>query len=117
MILLGMGSDGHTASLFPETSVLDEQERWVAAVYVEKLAAWRVTLTPMVLNAARDVLFLVSGEAKANVLRDVLAANQEEVKTYPVQLIQPASKGLSWYVDSMAAKELVARVKERSWHV
>lgn len=116
MVLLGLGSDGHTASLFPETSVLDEHEHWTAAVYVEKLAAWRLTLTPVVLNAARDVLFLVSGESKADILREVLTGNEEDVK-YPAQLVKPASKRLYWFVDSPAAKELISRVKERSWHV
>ena len=116
MLLLGLGNDGHTASLFPETSVLDEQEHWTAAVYVEKLAAWRVTLTPVVLNAARDVLFLVSGESKADILREVLAGNEGDVK-YPAQMVQPASKRLYWFVDSKAAQALIPHKKAPRWHV
>jgi 6-phosphogluconolactonase len=116
LILLGLGSDGHTASLFPETSVLDERERWTAAVYVEKLTAWRVTLTPVVFNAARDILFLVSGESKAIVLREVLVGNEEDVK-YPVQLVRPVSEGLYWYVDNKAAQALVTDEHMLRWHV
>ncbi|MDX9864790.1 MAG: 6-phosphogluconolactonase [Anaerolineaceae bacterium] len=117
LILLGMGSDGHTASLFPGTTALDEQERWAAAVYVEKLDAWRVTLTLPVLNAARDVLFLVSGEAKAQVLQDVLAAD-EEVGKFPAQLVQPGSKRLYWFADCQAAAQvLISRRPQVHWHV
>ncbi len=116
LILLGMGSDGHTASLFPGTSVLDEQQRWAAAVYVEKLETWRVTLTLPVLNAARNVLFLVSGESKAQVLQEVLAEKEGVVK-YPAQLVQPDSKKVYWFVDEKAAQELISRGPVLHWHV
>src|ERR1051325_1128440 len=65
LVFLGMGDDGHTASLFPNTTALAEQRAWVAANWVEKLGAWRVTLTAPVINAARRVLFLVTGASKA----------------------------------------------------
>ena len=65
LVLLGMGPDAHTASLFPETTVLDEKEQWVAAPWVEKFQTYRITLTPPVFNAARRIVFLVSGLDKA----------------------------------------------------
>jgi len=71
LILLGMGSDGHTASLFPGTRALDEKARWVVANWVPKLEAWRVTLTYPVIRAARRVLFLVTGRDKAPAFRRV----------------------------------------------
>jgi 6-phosphogluconolactonase len=110
LVLLGMGADGHTASLFPETKVLDEQERWVVAHYVEKLSAWRVTLTPVVLNAACDVLFMVSGSDKSKAVQDVLKG-PEQPHQLPAQLIQPVSKHLHWFLDEQAAGELVNRPK------
>ena len=116
LIMLGLGTDGHTASLFPDTSVLEEQERWAAAVYVEKLSAWRVTLTLPVLNAARDVLFLVSGESKAQVLQEVLTAKDGIVK-YPAQLVQPVSKRLYWFVDDEAAQVVISNWRVPHWHV
>jgi 6-phosphogluconolactonase len=116
LILLGLGSDGHTASLFPGTSVLKEKERWAAAVYVEKLGAWRVTLTFPVLNAARNVLFLVAGESKAQVLQEILAGNGGDAK-YPAQLVQPISKKLYWFVDGKAAQELLSHRNVPHWHV
>ena len=116
LILLGLGGDGHTASLFPGTSVLKEKERWAAAVYVEKLGVWRVTLTLPVLNAAREILFLVVGESKAQVLQEVLAAD-EEVMKYPAQLVQPISRRLYWFVDGKAAQALLSRRNLPHWHV
>ncbi|MBC7814247.1 MAG: 6-phosphogluconolactonase, partial [Burkholderiales bacterium] len=65
LVLLGIGEDGHTASLFPGTEALNEEVRWVSANYVEQLDTWRVTLTPSALNAAANVLFLVTGAKKA----------------------------------------------------
>ena len=116
LILLGLGNDGHTASLFPGTSVLDQQERWTAAVFVEKLNAWRVTMTLPVLNAAREILFLVSGESKAQVLEEVLIAGDKGVR-YPAQLIQPVSGRLYWFVDGKAAQSLISRGRTPHWHV
>lgn len=115
LVLLGLGGDGHTASLFPGTDVLGELEQWVAALYVEKLAAWRVTLTPVVLNASKDVLFLVSGRGKAKVVKEVLCGVRRP-EDLPAQLIQPVSNNLHWFIDSPAAEELFLRSKERRWH-
>jgi 6-phosphogluconolactonase len=97
LILLGMGADGHTASLFPGTTALTERERAVVAVYVAKLRTWRVTLTLPALNAARHVLFLVSGATKAPALKDVRAG-----VPLPAGLVRPTDGQLTWLVDRAA---------------
>jgi len=105
LILLGMGDDGHTASLFPKMAALHEQKRWVVAHHVEKLRSWRVTLTPRVINAAHNILFLVSGRDKARCLKEVLQGpyRPEEL---PAQFIRPESGRLSWMIDAEAARLL-----------
>lgn len=97
LILLGLGADGHTASLFPDTTALHEGQRWVAANYVEKLAAWRLTLTLPVINAARAVVFLAAGRAKADVLEKVW---QEPAvgELLPAALVKPVDGKLLWLV-------------------
>jgi 6-phosphogluconolactonase len=105
LILLGMGPDGHTASLFPETAALAEKSRLVVANWVEKLKTSRITLTLPVLNAARCVAFLVSGTDKAAVLRAVLQSDAPGEK-YPSKLVQPSEGKLIWFVDRAAASEL-----------
>ncbi len=106
LILLGMGPDGHTASLFPETAALQEKSRLVVANWVEKLKTSRITLTLPVLNAARCVAFLVSGTDKAAVLHEVLEGNAPGEK-YPSKLVQPTDGKLIWFVDRAAASELL----------
>jgi 6-phosphogluconolactonase len=102
LILLGMGDDGHTASLFPGTAALDETSRLVVANWVEKLNTWRITLTGTVINNALNVVFLVVGEAKAAVLLEVInGPYQPEV--YPSQLIEASNGTLIWMVDEAAA--------------
>jgi 6-phosphogluconolactonase len=105
LILLGMGPDGHTASLFPETPALQEKERLVVANWVEKLKTSRITFTLPVLNAARGVAFLVSGIDKAAVLHEVLEGNAPPEK-YPSKLVRPHDGKLIWFVDRAAASEL-----------
>jgi len=107
LILLGMGPDGHTASLFPETAALQEKSRFVVANWVEKLKTSRITLTLPVLNASRRVAFLVSGADKASVLREVLEGNAPGEK-YPSKLVRPSDGKLIWFVDRAAASELSA---------
>jgi len=102
LILLGMGDDGHTASLFPGAAAIRERRRWVVADYVEKLGAWRVTLAPAVINAAADVIFLVSGPGKAERLRQVLAEPHQPDRL-PAQIVRPAHGRLRWLVDAAAA--------------
>ena len=105
LILLGMGPDGHTASLFPETAALEERSRLVVANWVEKLKTSRITLTLPVLNAARCVAFLVSGADKAPALHQVLEGDGPGEK-YPSKLVQPERGKLIWFVDRAAASEL-----------
>lgn len=104
-VLLGMGDDGHTASLFPGTNALNETRLWVAPNWVEKLGAWRVTLTAPAINAARHVTFLVAGSAKAGRLREVLKG-ERDASRLPSQLIRPSDGTLEWFVDRAAAGRL-----------
>lgn len=105
LVLLGMGDDGHTASLFPGTSAVREQQRRVVAHYVEALGTWRLTLTPPAINAARTIVFFVSGESKAARLRDVLRGPARP-EALPAQAIHPTHGTLVWLLDADAAKEL-----------
>jgi 6-phosphogluconolactonase len=102
LILLGMGPDGHTASLFPGTDVILERKRYVAAPWVEKFNAYRITLTPPALNNAACVIFLVTGEEKAETLRVVLQGDYQPER-FPAQLIRPTNGRLLWLVDQAAA--------------
>lgn len=105
LVLLGMGEDGHTASLFPGGQALDEHTRWVVANYVDSLSTWRITLTPPVLNAAANVTFLVAGQNKADTLRRVINGPHQP-NTLPAQIINPSSGRLMWLVDEAAASLL-----------
>ncbi|MGC1962604.1 MAG: 6-phosphogluconolactonase [Candidatus Sulfotelmatobacter sp.] len=105
LILLGIGPDGHTASLFPETVALQEKTRLVVANWVEKLNTSRITLTLPVLNHARCIAFLVSGIDKAAALHEVLEGKAPGEK-YPSKLVQPSEGKLIWFVDRAAASEL-----------
>jgi 6-phosphogluconolactonase len=107
MILLGMGPDGHTASLFPETAALHEKSRLIVANWVEKLKTYRFTFTLPVINAARQVVFLVSGTDKAPALHEILEGKEPGEK-YPSKLVRPANGRLIWLVDRAAASELTA---------
>ena len=104
-VLLGMGADGHTASLFPGTETLREQSRLAVANWVEKLQTYRITLTIPVFNHAVFVLFLVSGEEKAETLKAVLEEGERE-DPFPAQLIRPARGRLVWLVDKAAGRLL-----------
>lgn len=107
LVLLGMGENGHTASLFPGTAVLRETVRWVVAQYVEVMTAWRVTFTVPLINAARHVAFLAEGAGKAQMLRNVLEGPYQP-DVWPSQLIQPVSGELHWLVDAAAAANIGA---------
>ncbi|MBW7886387.1 MAG: 6-phosphogluconolactonase, partial [Caldilineaceae bacterium] len=105
MILLGMGADGHTASLFPGTAALGDTQRLVVANEVPKLGATRLTFTYRLINAARRVLILVSGAEKAAVLREVLNGPRQ-VAQLPVQGVQPIKGTVTWLVDEAAYGEV-----------
>ncbi len=102
---LGMGADGHTASLFPGSEALEERRRLAVAPWVESLGAHRITLTCPTFNNASCVLLLVTGGEKAETLREVLEGPAEPPR-YPVQLIRPESGELHWYVDRGAGRLL-----------
>lgn len=105
LVFLGMGDDGHTASLFPHTAALREYGKLVAANHVEKLHTWRITLTAPVLTAAGYVLFMVAGESKAPALKQVLEGDYDP-EEYPSQLLREASGHVTWLVDRAAAAQL-----------
>lgn len=100
-VSLGMGADGHTASLFPESPALDEKERLVVAVYVEKLRAHRLTLTPKAINSAARIVFLVFGREKAEALR-IAFDETSDPRRAPTKLIRPHAGELRWIVDRAA---------------
>ena len=102
LILLGMGDDGHTASLFPDTDILKVADSAVAAVYVEKLKSWRISLTFPTLNNAGQVMVLVSGDSKAERLAEVLMSG---TKKYPIQMVNNPN-GMLWLIDRAAASGL-----------
>jgi 6-phosphogluconolactonase len=102
LALLGLGQDGHTASLFPETEVLDEKTRLASAVWVSKFRSSRITLTAPLLNHTANVLFLVSGKDKAEALRAVLHG-EFQPRRYPAQLIRLEEGSLTWLVERDAA--------------
>jgi 6-phosphogluconolactonase len=105
LILLGLGPDGHTASLFPGTAALQEKSRLVVSNWVEKLKTHRLSFTLPVLNAARCVAFLVSGTDKASVLKTVLEENAPG-EQYPAKLVNPSTGRLIWFLDRAAASSL-----------
>ena len=103
LVLLGLGPDGHTASLFPDTTALRETKRLVVANWVEKFKTHRITLTLPVLNNAAVVEFLVSGNEKAGIVHQVLDGGGNQ---YPSQMIRPREGRLVWLLDQAAASEL-----------
>jgi 6-phosphogluconolactonase len=111
LILLGMGDNAHTASLFPNTPVLSEKKRWVADVYVAEQDMYRVTLTPPLINQAREVIFIVSGAEKAHALQAVLEGAYQPHR-YPAQLIHPNRGHPLWLVDKAASHKLNVVPKE-----
>jgi len=102
LVLLGMGDDGHTASLFPGTDILSEQQKPVGAVYVEKFKSWRISLTYPVLNAAKQLLVMVTGENKAIVFSEIMTGENTD---YPIAKISKQQEML-WFVDAAAASRL-----------
>ena len=101
LVLLGIGEDGHTASLFPRTPALGVTDRWAVENPVEKLGATRITLTCPAINAAKNVVFLVAGEGKAEALKEILEGDADP-HDFPAKLINPAN-GPLWMADRAAA--------------
>lgn len=103
LILLGMGDDAHTASLFPETTILNSKEVEVDTVYVEKLSTYRISFTAPLINKAKNIAFLVFGENKANAVKHVIEDKKKNTKLYPTQLINPIDGSVTWFLDDAAA--------------
>ena len=105
LIFLGLGDDGHTASLFPGTDAANETEHLVAVAYVERLRSHRLTLTLPVINAAAQVMFLVSGKSKAAIVRAVLGSDADSAR-YPAAMVRPCDGQLTWLMTADAATDL-----------
>lgn len=98
LVLLGLGPDGHIASLFPESDAISVTDKMVTSLYVEKFSSWRVTITYPVINAARQVIIFIAGEAKADIVRDI---SNDLVSGLPIQAVAPQGD-YYWYMDEAA---------------
>jgi 6-phosphogluconolactonase len=105
LILLGLGDDGHTASIFPGSPVIHEQEKWIKEAYMEEQKMYRITFSPVLINEARNILFLVTGKSKATIVNTVINGDTE-INKYPAQLVKPLSGRLLWFLDKDAATRL-----------
>ncbi|NOY73803.1 MAG: 6-phosphogluconolactonase [Gammaproteobacteria bacterium] len=103
LVLLGIGSDGHTASLFPDTDILLQHEKWVDAVYVKKLDSWRISITLPIINNAKNIIIIASGKPKADIIKEVFSKSHPNKKTYPIQLLQPSGL-VTWHIDQAASE-------------
>jgi 6-phosphogluconolactonase len=111
LILLGVGPDGHVASLFPGSPALEEKKRWVIAVYVERLKSSRLTLTLPVLNRGREILFLAAGKEKAETIRDILSDHSPRTDL-PARRVQPDNGGKIFLLDQEAAGLIIQDGKD-----
>ena len=105
LVLLGMGDDGHTLSLFPGSPIIEEHEHWVNSVFNEQQKMYRITLMPVVVNKASNIVFMVDGAKKANILQRVIEGPYIPLKL-PAQIVKPSNGELSWFLDKAVAKEL-----------
>lgn len=105
LVMLGMGSNGHTLSLFPHSPAIQETKYWVRAVYVDELSMHRITLTPAIVNRASCATFLVSGKDKADMLKKVIEGPYRP-DDYPAQVIRLKNNELHWFIDRDAAADL-----------
>lgn len=106
LVLLGMGSDGHTASLFPGSAGLSEEDRWFISNFDPKSQEWRLTLTKNAINSARQVMVIISGQAKAAALAKAIEGSATP-ELIPIQLLSPVEGDIVWMVDVAAASDLV----------
>ena len=106
LVMLGLGPDGHIASLFPDTPILAIRDRIVADVYVEKFDSWRISLTYPVLENAEQIMLLAAGEAKRAIIEEVFNRPPDSSPRYPVERLAPHGKML-WYLDEPAAAGIV----------
>jgi len=109
LVLLGVGNDGHTASLFPGTDALHEDRRWVTVGHAPSGPPTRLTLTLGVINKATVVLFLASGESKAGIVKTILEPEQESDRQLPAALVRPERGRLIWVLDRAAAAKLTGQ--------
>jgi len=105
LILLGLGTNGHTASIFPGHIKVINSKKLVMADYIEKLSSWRITFTPHLINNAREIIFLVAGSHKADILHRVLSTPPLP-ETLPAQAIHPLDGKLDWFIDKDASSSL-----------
>jgi 6-phosphogluconolactonase len=105
LVLLGMGDDGHTLSLFPGSAIIEEHENWVNAVFNEEQQMYRITLMPVIVNRSSHITFMVDGSKKATILKQVIEGRYMPSKL-PAQIINPVDGELYWFLDEAAAKEL-----------
>jgi 6-phosphogluconolactonase len=106
LVLLGMGDDGHTLSLFPNSALINEESKnWVNAVYNAEQKMYRITLMPIIVNRASQIAFMIDGAKKSTVLKKVIEGPYNPL-TLPAQVIKPALGELNWFLDEDSAKEL-----------
>lgn len=105
LVLLGLGDNAHTASLFPRTPVLKEQKKLVSAVFLEDQKVFRITMTAALINESENIAFLVFGGSKSKAVHEVLEG-EKNVDIYPAQLIEPENDSVQWFLDESAASEL-----------